>query len=242
MSRYCGDRIRERKSIMKVNPTVILTFLLLSMMFGAGALSASLGLELGKAALKEVTQPDVRPNTSGESKTPATGKGQGLKLLKEDEVIKTVKARISGKQVEPESAETKAAKPEAKESEEAKAAEEPKKDERFPIATKDQDVSLEVTGVRREGSSLVLDVSLKNESSRSVQFLYSFLNVTDDKGRSLSATTEGLPGDLSPSEESYSGTVSIPTALLDNAQKLSLTLTDYPDQELELKMSDIPVQ
>ncbi|MCT7956647.1 hypothetical protein [Laspinema palackyanum] len=224
---------------MKVNPTVVLTFLLLSMMFGAGALSASLGLELGKAALKEVTQPDVRPNTSGESNSPAaTGKGQGLKLLKEDEVIKTVKARISGKEVEPEAAETKAAEPEA----EAKAAEEPKKDERFPIATKDQDVSLQVTGVRREGSALLLDVSLKNGGSRSVQFLYSFLNVTDDKGRSLSATTQGLPGDLPPGDQSYSGTVSIPSALLENAQKLSLTLTDYPDQELELKMSEIPVQ
>lgn len=227
---------------MKVNPTVVLTFLLLSMMFGAGALSASLGLELGKAALKEVTQPDVRPNTSGESNSPSTGKGQGLKLLKEDEVIKAVKARIAGKDVEPEPAQTKAVEPAAEQSAEAKAAEEPKKDERFPIATKDQDVSLEVTGVRRQGSSLVLDVSLKNNSSRSVQFLYSFLNVTDDKGRSLSATTEGLPGDLPPSDRSYSGTVSIPTALLDNAQKLSLTLTDYPDQELELKMSEIPVQ
>lgn len=227
---------------MKVNPTVVLTFLLLSMMFGAGALSASLGLELGKAALKEVTQPDVRPNTSGESNSPTPGKGKGLKLLKEDEVIKTVKARIAGKDVEPEPAQTKAVEPAPEQSAEAKAAEEPKKDERFPIATKDGDVSLEVTGIRREGSSLVLDVSLKNEGSRSVQFLYSFLNVTDDKGRSLSATTEGLPGDLSPSDQSYSGTVSIPTALLDNAQKLSLTLTDYPDQELELKMSEIPVQ
>ncbi|MCT7967362.1 hypothetical protein NG799_13550 [Laspinema sp. D1] len=226
---------------MKVNPTVVLTFLLLSMMFGAGALSASLGLELGKAALKEVTQPDVRPNTSGESNSPATGKGQGLKLLKEDEVIKKVKARISGKEVEPEAGQTKAAEP-AAEGAEAKAAEEPKKDERFPIATKDQDVSLQVTGVRREGSSLVLDVKLKNEGSRSVQFLYSFLNVTDDKGRSLSATTQGLPGDLPPGDQSYSGTVSIPSALLENAQKLSLTLTDYPDQELELKMSKIPVQ
>jgi hypothetical protein len=161
--------------------------------------------------------------------------------LNEDEVIKTVKARMSGKEVEPEPAQTKAVEP-APQPAEAKAAEEPKKDERFPIATQDQDVSLEVTGVRRQGSALLLDVSLKNEGSRSVQFLYSFLNVTDDRGRALSATTEGLPGDLPPSDRSYSGTVSIPTALLDNAQKLSLTLTDYPDQELELKMSEIPVQ
>jgi hypothetical protein len=222
---------------MKVNPTVLLTFLLLSMMFGAGALSASLGLELGKAALKEVTQPDVRPNASGETNSGTNAKGKGLKLLKEEDIIKTVKARMSGQEAEPEPAEAKAVEPVAE-----KPAEEPKKDDRFPLVTEDRGVSLEVTGVRREGSTLLLDVSLKNGGSRSVQFLYSFLNVADDKGRSLSATTDGLPGDLPPSNQSYSGTVSIPTALLDNAQKLSLTLTDYPDQELELKMSDIPVQ
>jgi len=29
--------------------------------------------------------------------------------------------------------------------------------------------------------------------------------------------------------------------LLEDAKKLSLTLTDYPDQKLQLKMSEIPV-
>jgi len=29
--------------------------------------------------------------------------------------------------------------------------------------------------------------------------------------------------------------------LLENAKRLSLTLTDYPDQKLQLKMSEIPV-
>jgi hypothetical protein len=35
--------------------------------------------------------------------------------------------------------------------------------------------------------------------------------------------------------------VSIPSALLEDAKQLSLTLTDYPDQKLQLKMSGIPV-
>jgi hypothetical protein len=67
------------------------------------------------------------------------------------------------------------------------------------------------------------------------------LNVTDDQGRALSAITEGLPGELPPTGEAFSGTVSIPTALLEDAKKLSMTLTDYPDQKLQLKMSEIPV-
>ena len=62
-----------------------------------------------------------------------------------------------------------------------------------------------------------------------------------EQGRALSAITEGLPGELPPDGQEYNGTVSIPSALIENAQKLSLTLTDYPDQRLQLKMSEIPV-
>lgn len=226
---------------MKVNPTVVLTFLLLSMMFGAGAVSASFGLKLGTEALKEVTQPDVRPNAGMDAPNGNAAKGKGIKLLKEDDILKSVKARMSGKATESEKSEPK---PEPKPEAEAKAQEqkeEAKKDERFPMVASDRDVSLEVVGVKRQGGSLLLDVSLKNSGTQSVQFLYSFLNVTDDKGRSLSATTEGLPGELPPNGSAYSGTVSIPTALLENAQKLSMSLTDYPDQQLQLQMADIPL-
>ena len=57
----------------------------------------------------------------------------------------------------------------------------------------------------------------------------------------MSAITEGLPGELPADGQEFSGTVSIPTALLEDSKKLSLTLTDYPDQKLQLKMSEIPV-
>jgi hypothetical protein len=82
---------------------------------------------------------------------------------------------------------------------------------------------------------------MKNDGSNPVRFLYSFLNVTDDQGRALSAITEGLPGELPANSQEFTGTVSIPTALLEDAKKLSLTLTDYPDQKLQLKMAEIPV-
>lgn len=71
--------------------------------------------------------------------------------------------------------------------------------------------------------------------------MYSFLNVTDDQGRSLSASTEDLPGELPPNGRRYYGIITIPVALLDNAQELSLELTDYPDQKLDLKMSKIKI-
>jgi hypothetical protein len=57
----------------------------------------------------------------------------------------------------------------------------------------------------------------------------------------LSAITEGLPGEVPANGEEFTGTVSIPTALLEDAKSLSLTLTDYPDQKLQLKMSEIPI-
>ena len=62
----------------------------------------------------------------------------------------------------------------------------------------------------------------------------------DDRGRALSAIADGLPGELPANGEKFSGTLRIPTVLLDRSQKISLTLTDYPEQNLELKLKDIP--
>jgi uncharacterized protein affecting Mg2+/Co2+ transport len=111
----------------------------------------------------------------------------------------------------------------------------------LPIKSEDRGVTLEIRSANQEGGSLLLNVSLKNQGGNAVRFLYSFLNVTDEQGRTLSAITEGLPGELPANGQEYSGTVSIPTALIENAQRLSLSLTDYPDQKLQLKMSEIPV-
>jgi hypothetical protein len=85
-------------------------------------------------------------------------------------------------------------------------------------------------------------VKMQNKGKDSVRFLYSFLDVTDDKGRTLSASTEGLPAELPANGPSFSGIVSIPTALLDDVNKISLALTDYPAQKLKLEVLDIPVQ
>jgi hypothetical protein len=83
---------------------------------------------------------------------------------------------------------------------------------------------------------------MQNKSPETVRFLYSFLDVTDDKGRTLSQSTEGLPAELPGNSSEYTGTISIPTPLLDDVKKVSLALTDYPAQKMRLEVSNIPVE
>ncbi|MFN9401874.1 MAG: hypothetical protein ACK57T_19325, partial [Dolichospermum sp.] len=99
-----------------------------------------------------------------------------------------------------------------------------------------------VQSVRYSGGDLLLRVNMQNKGPDSVRFLYSFLDITDDKGRTLSGITEGLPAELPAKGAEVKGTISIPTALLDDVKQISLSLTDYPAQRLKLQLSDIPVE
>ena len=103
-------------------------------------------------------------------------------------------------------------------------------------------VAFTVKSLHYSGGDLIIRVNIQNQGTTSVRFLYSFLDITDDKGRTLSAMTEGLPAELPPNSREFSGTVSIPTALLDDVNKISLSLTDYPDQKVKLNLVDIPVK
>ena len=101
---------------------------------------------------------------------------------------------------------------------------------------------MSVQSARYSGGALLLKVKMQNKGADSVHFLYSFLDVTDDKGRTLSASADGLPAELPANGPTFSGTVSIPTALLDDVKRISLALTDYPAQKLRLEVSNIPVE
>lgn len=235
---------------MKFNSTVALTLILLAMMLGAGFVSAMWGFTLGHEALKGVTQPDIRPTKKlAETQQVSLGK-EGVKILREEDILVNVNDYIKSKGKDSKSdseekKETPASRPEQKPTPEPSATQASltttNADLKLPVKSQDQGVTLEVNSMSQSGGSLLLNVSLKNSSTSPVRFLYSFLNVTDDQGRALSAITEGLPGELPANGEAFTGTVSIPTALLEDAKKLSLTLTDYPDQKLQLKLSDIPV-
>lgn len=231
---------------MKINSTVVLTLILLILMLGAGAASGFLGFTFGSSALKGVTTPDGRPTSkfaSAKSNSPQSG---DVTFLKEEEILKTVKARIEGKtkaaksdKLEEDDEDISNIKEKQKEKPEEKVEEKPLPG--FPIAAESEGVTFAVQSARYSGGDLLLKVKMQNKGADSVRFLYSFLDVTDDKGRTLSASTEGLPAELPANGPSFSGTVTIPTALLDDVKKVSLSLTDYPDQKLKIEVSNIPV-
>ncbi|MGJ5673429.1 MAG: hypothetical protein ACR9NN_07440 [Nostochopsis sp.] len=228
---------------MKLNSTVVLTLTLLALMLGAGSLSAFLGFDIGSKALKGVTAPDSRPTTKFASTKTGNAEHGGLVLLKEQEILKTVKARIEGKtktsksEQEEEETDTNKQKPQDKPQPEV----EEKLQPGFPVSAESEGVSLSVQSARYSGGALQLRIKMQNKSKDSVRFLYSFLDVSDDKGRTLSASTDGLPSELPNNSPTYTGSVSIPTALLDDVKSISLSLTDYPAQQLKLEVLDIPV-
>ncbi|MGG6296989.1 hypothetical protein ACQ4M4_21545 [Leptolyngbya sp. AN02str] len=80
---------------MKLNSTVALTLVLLSLMVGAGVVSAAWGYALGREALKGVTQPDVRPTVLNENgDQPRTDTNL---IVPESKILEDVKARTAQK-------------------------------------------------------------------------------------------------------------------------------------------------
>lgn len=229
---------------MKLNYTVTLTLILLTLMAGAGCISGMWGFAVGHEALKGVNQPDARPSSKIKNRKVTSPQQRGVVILKEEDILTTVKSRIEGKgkNVKPEKTQPKnkevSKETPAKKTQVVEDILQPG----FPLTSRNQGVTLDVLSARYSGGTLLLKVNFKNEGDKTVRFLYSFLDVTDDQGRALSANTEGLPTQLPADGKTFSGTMSIPTALLDDVNKLSMTLTDYPDQQLQLQVSDIPVK
>lgn len=228
---------------MKINSTVLLTIILLTLMLGAGSASGFLGFQLGSLALKGVTTPDGRPNPKQNNNN---NKQAVPTFLKEEDILKSVKSRMNNKnaskekdKIEEEEEEiTTKPKPTEKPQETQKEKLEPG----FPVTSESEGVTMSVQSVKYSSGDLLLKVNMQNKGKESVRFLYSFLDITDDKGRTLSAITEGLPAELPPNSNVFKGTISIPTALLDDVKQISLALTDYPAQNLKLQLSDIPVE
>lgn len=227
---------------MKLNSTVALSLILLTLMAGAGYMSAVWGSTVGSEALKGVTQPDTRPTAKAKFRQ-ATTQQRAVVMLKEEDILKNVRARIEGKGKNP-----KPEKPQQEtqlKSDSATPQAQLVANETqpgFPIVNQNQGVMLEVLSARYSQGALQLKLNLKNEGDKTVRFLYSFMNVTDDRGRTLSVTPAGLPDKLPPNGKPVTGTLSIPATMLDDVQKLSLSLTDYPEQQLKLQVAEIPVK
>ncbi|MDJ1178253.1 hypothetical protein PJF56_05205 [Roseofilum sp. BLCC_M91] len=226
---------------MRLNSTVALTLILLSMMFGAGIISAALGFNIGREALKGITQPDSSPTSTMVNRQPGTTGKTSVPILKEEEILKRVDSYIEGEGANEAQEQSFQPTPEPYKQAKVEPRELAISLPGFPIAAQDRGVTLEVFAAHQENDNLELDVTIRNDSPQVVRFLYSLLNITDDRGRSLMATTSGLPSQLPPNQEEFSGKVSVPVALLADAQHLSMKLTDYPDEQLNLQVSGIPV-
>ena len=234
---------------MKLRSTVGLAFVLLMMMLGAGAVSALWGYTLGHEALKSVSRPTANPIRKLADQSSEEPKE--FTIVSEKEILVRVYDRTHGKK-ETESGSssqssestqnlTEPPQPDEDKSSLIKFSEEPSPSEGFPFKAQDQGVVLEVLEASPKKRSLSLNVKLKNNGPKKVRFLYSFLEIRNDKNQVLGAITDGLPSQLPATGENFSGTVSIPMSLLDDSQKISLMLTDYPDRNLQLKIPEIPV-
>jgi hypothetical protein len=223
---------------MKFNSTVVYTFVLLFLMIGAGVASAVSGFSMGREALKGITQPDSRPNKGKANKTGVVSK-EDLQLLKEDDIVKSMKERIDS------SAKSGAKAPEKPEKSEKASEKKPKEEKtakvELPVTAESEGVAMEVLSRRQEGDSTLFEVAMKNSSDRPVAFRYSFMNIMDNKGQMVSAEAVGLPEALPAKSEKFSGSVKIPTGSLEKVENVTLQLSDYPEQKIQLRLTDIPV-
>lgn len=233
-------------SVKAVNPTLVLTFLLFSLMVGIGVLSSSWGYALGREALKGITQPDTRPGSSLLDAEAMPPRRETVALLSEDEILAEVQAHTA-QYTDTNRPVVAASTPETTSPDsqgELTASDSFITDTalgQLPVSDDDQGVMLQVLTVRQENNALVLDVSLQNQGDNTFRFLYSFMELEDDQGRTFSGDVEGLPTDLMAGDGPFYGTVSLPIALLDGAEHLSLSLTDYPEEQLSLQLPEIPL-
>ncbi|MGB3493016.1 MAG: hypothetical protein WBA57_09835 [Elainellaceae cyanobacterium] len=245
---------------MKLDPTLALVMALLTLMVGATTASALWGFKLGRKALGGITQPELRPNqlreaglgsgaTTASGSTPVKNESGDIVLLSEADLIANAQARISGQPVpvRPVS-ETVANSASADEQLESDEAAESDSDvtfvnyqNSFPFLAEDDAVLLSVSSVQEQGDSLRVSVSLQNTGDTPVEFLYSLMDVSDNRGSPLSISTNDLPQTIPPNGEEFNGTVLIPAILLDRAESISIRLANYPEQDIELAISGIPI-
>lgn len=224
---------------MKLNSTVTFTFGLLALMLGAGIASGLSGFAIGTEALKGITQPDSRPQkTRAKSANNAAAK-DGMVLLSEAEIIKSAKARMANTTKGGGRTDSGTA---AKSTTEKKPADKASVIAKLPVSSKVEDVTLEVVASRSEGDATLLDLVIKNESAKPIQFRYTFLTVTDDQGQLITTETIGLPTDIPPNGETFSGSVKLARNSAQDAKTVTLELSDYPEQKMLFRLADIPLQ
>ncbi|WP_448527416.1 hypothetical protein [Parathermosynechococcus lividus] len=213
----------------------LLTSLVLIVLTGAiTTVTAFIGYYVGRDSLRGVSQPVVNPilgNAHSQS-----GQERAT-ILDEAEIIARTQATIAEmsdtsteREIVPAPANPAAPEPQTSEQ------------SSLPIVAEDKGVRLEVRSVQSIGQDLLLNVTLKNDSSQGIQFIYTFLEVKDDHGNLLSALTEGLPTELPAGSDLATGVITIPKSLLADTTTVTLRLASYPNQDVQLQAANIPVR
>lgn len=215
-----------------IHPGLLTSLLLMALTGLVTTVTAVIGYHLGQNSLRGVSQPVVNPilgNALSQS-----GQERDM-ILDEAEIIARTQAMIaqmSDPATEPETVPDPTGESEPQTREQY----------RLPIVAEDKGVRLEIRSVQSKGQNLLLNVTLKNDSSQGVQFIYTFLEVKDDRGNLLSAITEGLPTELPAGSDLATGVIAIPKSSLAQTKTLTLRLASYPNQDVQLQAANIPVQ
>jgi hypothetical protein len=210
---------------LKRDRALLMTSILLVLMLGAGMFSGIIGFTLGHAALKGVTQPDIRP--SNKSINQQNLKTRGLEVLSEQKMLADAR-EVMGI---------------AKAGDDANQAQFSNDDKPvlvFPIESKDQGIILIVKSAKPEGNNIKIDATLRNQGSQAAKFGQGVLTIRDDQDQPLAASFSGMPTSLAANGKDVGLKILISKGELGTAKTITLTLTDA-DRKLQLEMADVPV-
>ncbi len=206
---------------IKKDRALLLTSVLLMLMLAAGLFSGIIGFTMGHAALKGVTQPDIRRSNKG---TAENTKTRGLEVLPEKQLIAEAQD-IMGVDRKAEAAKFKT-------------------DEKaalvFPIESKDQGITMTIKSVKLEGSNLKLDVTLSNQGSQPIKFNQGVLTIVGDKEQNIPFSVAGIPTSLAANGKDVGIKVLVAKAAILPENNLTLRLTDA-DRKLQIEAKDVPV-
>lgn len=203
-----------------------------------GSICGAVGYVFARQSLKGITQPATNPFLK-ESDDLDRRPRQGADFLNEKDLIAKVKSQTSGANIAKEKQKTapKPKKPKSSDSKEDKTSQ-PKS---LPLKVNNQGMNFEVKSLSREDDTLLLNVALQNSSDKTIQFVYTFLDITDEQGQALFSEIRGLPTEFKPKGEIFFGTIKILDVPPETVEKISISLNDYPDQKVKFDIQNIPV-
>jgi hypothetical protein len=204
---------------------LLMTSMLLVLMLGAGIFSGIVGFTLGHAALKGVTQPDIR--LSNKEATDQNPKTRGTDILSEKKLLADAQALMgikAGNSDKPDKF--------------------PSKDKPavvFPIESKDQGIMMVVKSVKPEGTNLKVDMTIRNQGGQAAKFSQGALTAKDEQDKPIAANFTGLPQILAANGKDVVLKMTVLKTAVAKSKTISLNLTDV-DKKLGLEVANIPVQ